>query len=94
LIDAPVVGCDRNDRREDHQTDGDTGEPGDGLAVDHAEDREDEDERADELGGKRLRPVDPRTVGRDAQADDRGLVAEHADDGVRADDAPTTCAQM
>ena len=38
LIDAPVVGRDRDDRREHDEADGDAGEPGRGLAVDHAED--------------------------------------------------------
>src|SRR4029079_2971404 len=47
-----------DDRGEDDQTDGDTGEPGGGLAVDHAEDREHQDERADELRGERLDPAD------------------------------------
>ena len=74
-----------DDRGEDDQADGDTGEPGCRLAVDHAEDREHEDERADELRGERLDPADAG-VRRHAETHVAGLVAEHPDDGGRADD--------
>src|SRR3954453_6249269 len=40
---------DGDDRREHHKADGDAGEAGRGLAMDDAEDGEDEDEGADEL---------------------------------------------
>ena len=86
LIEAPVVGRDRDDRREDDQADRDAGEPGRGLAVDDAEDREHQDERAHELGGERLATPTDVAVRRDAQADVAGLLAEHADDRGGADD--------
>src|SRR4051812_36842522 len=49
---------DRDDRREHDEADGDAGEAGRGLAMNDAEDREHQDERADELSGEGLRPTD------------------------------------
>ena len=86
-MEAPGRRRDRDDGSEHDQADRDTGEPGRGLAVDDAEDREHQDERADELGGERLRHAHSvRVVRRHAQADVTGLLAEHADDRRGADD--------
>src|SRR6185295_11846021 len=78
-------GCHRDDRREHHQTDGDTGESRRGLAVYHAEDGEHENERTHELGEKGLYRTDIAGIRRDTQAGVAGGRAEHADDRRRPD---------
>src|SRR3954469_13249378 len=75
---------DGDDRREHDETDGDARKAGRGLAMDDAEDREDEDERADELSGEGLRPADV-AVARDPQTDVARLVTEDSDDGRSAE---------
>ena len=77
---------DRDDRGEDHHADGQAGPAGRRLAVDHAEHREHQQERADELGEERLVPRDRVAVRRDAEAEVAGLGAEHADDGEGSGD--------
>ena len=49
-------GRDRDDRGEHDEADREPGPAGGGLAVDHAEDAEHQEERADELGEERLVP--------------------------------------
>src|SRR4051795_1336291 len=75
---------DGDDRREHDEADGDAGEAGRGLAMDDAEDGEDEDERADELSGEGLRPADV-AVARDPQTDVTRLVPEDSEDGRSAE---------
>src|SRR3954447_2155473 len=83
------AGCrrDGDDRREHDEADGDAGEAGRGLAMDDAEDREDEDERADELSGEGLRPADV-AVARDPETDVTRLVPEDSEDGRGAESGP------
>ena len=94
LIEAPVVGCDRDDRGEHDQADGDAGEPGGGLAVDHAEDGEHEDERTDELGGEGLADADRVGVGGDPEADVAGRWPSTPMMAAAPMIAPTTWAAM
>src|SRR3954454_10246198 len=75
---------DGDDRGEHDQADGDAGEAGCGLAMDDAEDREYEDERADELSGEGLRPADV-AVARAPQTDVTRLVTEDSEDGRSAE---------
>ena len=77
---------DRDDRGEDDHADGQAGPAGRGLAIDHAEDGEDQQERADELGEGRLVPRHRVGVRRDAEPDVAGLGAEHAHDREGAGD--------
>ena len=56
-----------NDGCEHDQTDGEPGESSRRLVVDDSEDREDQDERADELGGEGLADADRVGVRRDAE---------------------------
>ena len=65
---------DRDDRGEDDETDREPGESRSRLAVDDAEDREDQDEGADELGDERLPSTVIVAVGRDAEAELAGLL--------------------
>jgi len=60
---------DRDDRGEHHEIDSHAGESGAGLAVDHAEDGEHEDERTHELGGERLSRARRIAVRGDAETD-------------------------
>src|SRR3954451_6989797 len=78
---------DGDDRREHHKADSDAGEAGRGLAMDDAEDGEDEDERADELSGEGLGPADV-AVARDPQTDVARLVPEDSNDGAGAEGGP------
>src|SRR3954454_19789295 len=80
------AGCrrDGDDRREHDETDADAGEAARGLAMDDAEDGEDEDERADELSREGLRPADV-AVACDPQADVARFVPQDSEDGRGAE---------
>jgi len=69
LIEAPVAGATGDDRGEHHEIDSHAGESGAGLAVDHAEDGEHEDERTHELSGERLSRAHRIAARGDAETD-------------------------